>query len=333
MVRSPASPPTPHPNPSEPPFPSDPPSPTLVPALGAPSTGALLLLTAFAILAFAGNSVLTRAALAEPVIGAEPFAAIRLLSGALTLAAIVAWRGGAVRPGRADAIGITSLFAYAIAFSLAYRGLTTATGALILFALVQVTLVAASAATGRWPNRTEALGIAIALSGLAWLLAPGVAAPPPGPALLMVVAGIAWGLYTWAGRGTGDALARTARNFLGTLPLAAITMLAAIALDPHALLGLGATGKDDPGTHAIAVGGIALAVASGAIASGLGYAAWYRVLPRLSATSAGLLQLLVPVVAAFGGAVWLGEAPTLRLVLAALLIVAGIALGLLGGRR
>jgi drug/metabolite transporter (DMT)-like permease len=295
----------------------------LTAATGTPSR--LVLLTGFALLAFAGNSLLTRAALADGVISPGgfaaispgAFAAIRLASGAAALA-LLAHRRGAILPGKADLGGIIALFVYAAGFSFAYGQLTTATGALILFASVQIALMAAATIAGRPPRPLEALGIAVALAGLAWLLAPGLAAPTLAATALMVAAGTAWAGYTLLGRGAGDPAARSARNFIGAAPLGLVLLLVPVNAGGGPL-------------HA-SPAGVALAVASGAVTSGLGYIAWYAVLPRLSVATAGVVQLLVPAVAAAGGALWLGEALSARLLAATAIILSGIALSLFARR-
>lgn len=268
----------------------------------------IVLATALALLAFAGNSLLTRAALAGGGIAPDSFAAIRLGAGAAMLLAIGIGRGLAVRPRAADLPGIVALFVYAAAFTRAYVGLGAATGALILFTSVQMTIVTGGLAGGAGLSVRQGTGILIALSGLAWLLAPGLATPPIGASALMAAAGIAWGVYTLIGRGSDAAVARTARNFIGTIPLALV--LVALA-----------------GLHGTPVA-MMLAVASGAITSAVGYVIWYSVLPSLSAVTAASLQLLVPVITALGSLIWLHEPLTTTLTGASLLILAGVALTL-----
>ncbi len=266
----------------------------------------LLLIT---LIAFAGNSILTRAALVDPANSGIGFAAVRLGAGALMLAVLArATRRGA-RPSRRDVPAILALFAYALGFSLAYRAMPAATGALILFALVQITMLAVSLWRGTRLPLMGWVGVALAFCGLIWLLLPGLAAPPLGAALLMAGAGMAWGIYSLLGQGGGDPIARTARNFVGTLPLA-VALLMLMALSPVTL------------TPA----GWVLAIASGALTSALGYALWYRVLPSLPVPLAASAQLSVPVITALMGVALLGEALTLRLAGASLLILGGIAL-------
>ena len=268
----------------------------------------LVLLTALALLAFAGNSLLTRAALAGGGIRPDSFAAIRLGAGAAMLLAIGLGKGLKLRPRSPDIPAIVALFIYAAAFSRAYVSLGAATGALILFTAVQLTIIVGGLAGGANLNLRQAFGIVIALGGLAWLLAPGLATPPLGASALMTAAGIAWGVYTLIGRGSGAAIARTARNYIGTIPLALVLV--------------GMAGLDGTWTA------ILLAVASGAITSALGYVIWYSVLPSLSAVTAASLQLLVPVITALGSLIWLHEPLTATLAGASLLILAGVALTL-----
>ena len=258
-------------------------------------------------LAFAGNSLLCRAALGPLAMDAADFTALRLASGAAMLLALLRLR----RPPTALAGSWPSalaLLAYAAAFSFAYLQLTTATGALLLFGAVQLGMTGFGLWRGERMAPLQWLGVVTALGGLLWLLAPGLSAPPWQGALLMLAAGLSWAVYSLRGRGGGDALAATAGNFLRAAPLALLMMW------------LMRSGRAMP------IEGIACAVASGAFASGLGYALWYSALPSLRASTAATVQLSVPVIAALGGLLWLGEAPSLRLLAAGLAILAGIAL-------
>jgi drug/metabolite transporter (DMT)-like permease len=272
-------------------------------------------LTLVAMLAFAANSVLCRLALQETAIDAASFTIIRLLAGALMLAGLLAARGGkATRMRAGNWRSAVALFAYAAGFSFAYVSLTTGTGALLLFAAVQATMIGAGLARGERLAPRQSAGLALALGGLVYLLLPGLAAPPLAGALLMIAAGMAWGFYSLLGRGTPDALAATAGNFLRTVPMA--IALGVVALDtPH-----------------VDTSGALYAVLSGALASGAGYAVWYAALRGLKATSAATVQLSVPLIAALGGALLLGEALTLRLALSSLAILGGVAV-VLAGRR
>ena len=264
-------------------------------------------LTALAMLAFAGNSLLCRAALRETPIDAATFTSIRIASGALALWILVRLRDGRVAiAGSWPAAA--ALFAYAAFFSYAYLGLTAATGALILFGAVQAAMMGEGLARGERIGGWRAVGAAMAFSGLAGLLFPGLSAPSPLHAGLMLAAGVAWGVYSVRGRGAGDPTQVTAGNFVRAVALAAI--LSAIAV-PWA--------RFDPQ-------GAALAVASGAITSGVGYAIWYAALKGLDGTGAATVQLSVPAITALGGVTLLGETLTLRIVLASAAILGGIAL-------
>jgi len=202
-----------------------------------PALFRLSLVVALALCAFAGNSLLTRAALSSGDIGPDSFTAIRLVAGAMTLLAIGFGRRLAIMPRGSDVPGVIALFVYAAAFSRAYVSLTAATGAIILFTAVQVTVIAGGAIGGGRIRLQQGGGVLIALGGLAWLLAPGLSAPPLTASIMMATAGIAWGSYTLLGRGAGAPVARTARNFIGTVPLA-IGLVAVMGLDgtPMAIL-------------------------------------------------------------------------------------------------
>ncbi|HVZ29648.1 MAG TPA: DMT family transporter [Asticcacaulis sp.] len=263
------------------------------------------VLAALAILAFAGNSLLTKMALAVPGMDAAPFVVIRLVSGALVLAALMLRKPAQMLPKRVDWPGVLALLAYAVAFTLAYVRLGVATGALILFSTVQITLAVLAAIQGTAPTLREGTGLLIALAGLAILLMPGLTAPPLLGAALMIAAGIAWGVYTLLGRGATDPVPRTARNFIGAAPLACLLLL----FFPHSHVT----------TH-----GIWLAIASGAVTSGLGYVIWYAVLPKLNVATAGAAQLLVPVITAAVGILLLNEAFTLKFALIAVMVLSGI---------
>jgi len=271
-------------------------------------------LTALALVAFAGNSILCRLALGSHLIDPAGFTAVRLGSGALTLWLVTALRAGGLPRTEGQWGSAVALFAYAAAFSLAYITLSAGTGALILFGAVQLTMILAGLRAGERPRPAEWLGLALALGGLLVLVRPGLAAPSPVGSALMATAGIAWGVYSLRGRGSTEPLRNTAGNFLRTLPLAVLMLLAA---------GGGATWEPR---------GVLLAVASGALASGLGYAIWYAALPALTATRAALVQLLVPVLAAGGGVALLGEAIPLRLPVAAALVLGGVALAVTSHR-
>ena len=268
-----------------------------------------VLLTSLAMLAFAGNSLLCRLALRDTTIDAASFTAIRLASGALILAAILMLRGKRPTAGGSWPMA-AMLFAYAAFFSFAYRELTAATGALLLFGAVQLTMTGYGLWTGERIRGLKLLGVLVALGGLVWLLLPGLAAPPPLAAALMLAAGVAWGVYSLLGRGAGDPTAATGGNFLRTLPFAAALMLAATAS--------GTTDRT----------GMFYALLSGAVTSGLGYVLWYAALPRLRPSSAATVQLSVPAIAALGGAMLLAEPVTARLLVASVTVLGGIALAI-----
>lgn len=269
----------------------------------------LFLLTALTMLAFAANSVLNRWAVAPGHIGAVEFAVIRLLAGAAMLAALVLWqRGGMAWPGMQGRLaGVLGLSAYLLGFSLAYRGLDAGTGALVLFGTVQVTMFAGALISREAVPGRRWAGAVLALAGLVLIAAPGGARLAILPLALMAAAGVGWGIYSLVGRRATDPLAATAWNFLLSVPLVLPLGLAAGVTRPDAV-------------------GVTLAVVSGAVTSGLGYALWYQVLPQLGAARAAVAQLSVPVIAALGGAVLLAEAPGLRFWLASLLVLGGVAL-------
>lgn len=271
-----------------------------------------LVLTSLAMIAFAGNSLLCRLALRHTSIDAASFTVVRLLSGAVVLALIVGLRGGR-RPGAGNWPSALALFAYAAGFSFAYVSLPTATGALLLFGAVQITMIGRGLWTGERLRVMQAGGCVLAFGGLVGLLLPGLSAPPLGGAVLMLGAGFAWGVYSLRGKGALDPVAVTAGNFLRAVPMALVVgavMFRDLSLDRA---------------------GVAYAVASGALASGIGYAIWYSALPALKATTAATVQLSVPLIAAIGGIVFLAEPVTLRLALASVAVLGGIALVIVHG--
>ncbi len=283
----------------------------------------IVALTGLAMLAFAGNSLLCRAALDRTLIDAAGFTTIRLLSGAVVLWMIVHLRPVAVLAtvsGRGRWLSAFALFAYAAGFSFAYVSLSAATGALLLFGAVQATMIAYGVWRGERMTPLQSVGLMLALGGLVALLLPGLSAPEPKAAAMMLVAGMAWGVYSLRGKGAGDPTAVTAGNFLRA---ALFSVVLSLAMSTHIVWDV--TGWD--------VTGISYAIASGALTSGVGYALWYTVLPELKSTHAATVQLSVPVIAALGAVVLLGEAMTLRLMLATLAIIGGIALVVLCGNR
>jgi drug/metabolite transporter (DMT)-like permease len=292
-----------------------------------------------ALVAFAANSLLCRLALGAGTIDAATFTTIRLASGAALLFSL----GGFTRrsggpldarrvPGtlsapplagheracgrhetparRVEWRSAAALLVYAVAFSFAYLSLTAAAGALILFGAVQTTMLGAALWSGERPRPGEWLGLAAAAGGLIYLVSPGLTAPPCAGSALMATAGIAWGCYSLWGRRAGNPLSNTAANFATATPFAAALNLLEVGE-------LHVTGR-----------GALLAATSGALASGLGYVAWYAALPRLTATRAATIQLSVPVLAAAGGAIFLSEPVTPRLVFSAVLILGGIGIAI-----
>jgi len=267
----------------------------------------VLILTSLAMIAFAGNSLLCRMALKHTVIDPATFTLIRMLSGAIALWLIVSMRTGS-RVQRGNWPSALALFAYAAAFSFAYVDLSAGMGALLLFGAVQATMILFGLWKGERLNGWQVTGLAAALGGLVALVLPGLSAPPPGSAILMVGAGVAWGVYSLRGKGAGDPLATTAGNFLRAVAFAAGLSLLFLSL-----------------AHAD-VQGVVYAIASGALTSGVGYAIWYAALRGPTATGAATVQLSVPVIAAIGGVLLLGESITLRLLGASAAILGGIAL-------
>ncbi|HYO99979.1 MAG TPA: DMT family transporter [Pyrinomonadaceae bacterium] len=270
-------------------------------------------------MAFAANSILCRLALGRAAIDAASFTSVRLASGALMLSLIAAAFGKKVPASarRYKPLSALLLFLYAAAFSFAYINLSTGTGALILFGSVQATMLSVALRSGERPHASEWAGLLLALGGLVYLVFPGLqAAPPLLSSTCMVVAGVSWGLYSLRGRGSADPLSDTTGNFVLALPLALAFNLLALRGDAH-----------------VSRAGIMLAVLSGALASGVGYVVWYAALRGLTATRAATVQLAVPVLAAAGGIVVMSERVTLRLLLAAVVILGGVALALLGRAR
>lgn len=270
--------------------------------------------TLAAMLAFAGNSILCRLALIDAAIDAASFTSIRLASGAITLLVILYHRSGSIDVGpHGSWRSAAALFLYAICFSFAYVSLSAASGALLLFGFVQATMIVAALRAGERPAVAEWLGWLIAAGGLAWLLLPGASAPSTLGAILMAVAGVGWGLYSLYGRSEPRPLASTAGNFVRVLV-------------PATALAVATIGSSD-----VSASGVLLAMLSGSVTTGLGYVAWYAALTYLSSMQAALVQLSVPAIAALGGVIIIGEALTMRLVLAGLLILGGICLAL-GGK-
>jgi len=267
----------------------------------------VFVLTLFAMIAFAGNSLLCRLALKHTGIDAASFTLIRITSGALALWLIVRMRGG-IHSAASSWPSALALFAYAAGFSFAYVSLPAAAGALLLFGAVQATMIGYGLWAGERLRRRQVAGLFGAFGGLVGLLLPGLSAPPLLGSVLMLGAGVSWGIYSLRGKGAGDPIGVTAGNFLRAVSFAAglsVAMLPWSSLDSS---------------------GIGYAILSGALTSGVGYAIWYTALRGLNATRAATVQLCVPVIAAVGGIVFLGETITLRLLIASTAILGGVAL-------
>jgi drug/metabolite transporter (DMT)-like permease len=289
------------------------------------------LLTTFALSSFALNSILCRLALRGGEADAVGFTVVRLISGAVLLAILIGASPRMSNGGKDDAgesplltrapfnsgnwASAFFLFAYAICFSLAYLDLTAATGALILFGSVQLTMIAVSLVRGERPPLLEWLGLIVAVGGLVYLVFPGLASPPLLSSGLMAAAGAAWGFYTLRGKGSSDPLADTAGNFARSVPMIAVVTVPFLS------------------TLHLSTRGILLAVISGAVTSGIGYAVWYAALKYHTPTRAAVLQLSVPVIAAVLGVILLAEAANARLLIAAGLILGGIGLTIFGRKR
>jgi drug/metabolite transporter (DMT)-like permease len=274
----------------------------------------IIALTSLAMIAFAGNSLLCRLALKHTAIDAASFTTIRLISGALMLWLVVRLNRR-TQTGRGNWLSALALFVYAAGFSYAYVSLPAAAGALLLFGAVQATMIGHGLWAGERLLKPQIAGLILAFGGLVGLLLPGLTAPPLVGTLLMLLAGVAWGVYSLRGKGAGDPTRVTAGNFLRAVPIAvtlSLVMLTGASLD---------------------TAGFCYAVASGALASGIGYAIWYTALPALKATHAATVQLSVPVIAAVGGIIFLGEPITPRLALASVAILGGIALVILERRN
>lgn len=266
-------------------------------------------LTIAALTGFAANSLLTRAGLGGGLIDAGTFTGLRLASGALTLLVLARVRGG----GRAAVTGGSWLAAgalagYAVAFTLAYARIGAGIGALLLFGAVQITMIGTGLARGERPARLDWLGLLLAVAGLVILTRPGLAAPDALGAALMAAAGACWGVYSLLGRRRADPLGATTGNFLRAT-----------------LFGVAFAGLLWSSRHVTHTGAV-LAIASGSLASGVGYTLWYAALPALAAWRAAIVQLLVPVVTAAAAVVLLGEPITSRLVVAMACVIGGVGL-------
>lgn len=267
----------------------------------------IFILTSLAIIAFAGNSLLCRLALKTTAIDAASFTTIRLISGAIVLWLIVQVKAKG-QHGKGSWLSALALFVYAAGFSFAYRYVSAATGALLLFGAVQATMISHGFGKGERFDKYQWLGLSIAIAGFVGLLLPGLAAPPLEGCLLMLAAGIAWGIYSLRGKTDGNPLQTTSGNFLRAVPMALVCSLWLVD------------------RMQLDYSGIGFALCSGALTSGIGYVIWYAALPHLKTTTAATVQLAVPLITAVGGVVLLKEPATLRIVLASAAILGGIAL-------
>ena len=271
----------------------------------------IFALTTLAMIAFAANSILARLALTGGEIGPWNFTAIRFISGAICLALIIG-PTKTLRQGRWQAA--IALLLYGVFFSYAYIPLSAGTGALILFATVQITMIGGGLLTGERLRILQWLGLVLAMAGLVYLMLPAIAPPSPIGAAMMSMAGLGWGLYSLMGRGTGEPAALTAGNFLRAAMICAALTAPLLWLVPETKLGSQ---------------GILLALTSGILTSGLGYVIWYMALKHLTATTAGIAQLTVPIIAAIGGMLFIAEPFTARFFIAMCLTLGGVGLATL----
>jgi drug/metabolite transporter (DMT)-like permease len=276
----------------------------------------IVILTLFTLIAFAANSLLCRMALGGELIDPMSFTTVRLVSGALALFPISRLVAESKSPQRTKESwsSAAALFAYAVCFSLAYVSLSTGVGALILFGSVQVTMIGAALKAGEKPGPAQWIGLAAAMGGLIFLVLPGISAPDPTGALLMATAGIAWGIYSIRGKGVSTPVAMTAANFIRSAPMAILASAVAYSSLQWQPVG------------------VLLAVISGVVTSGLGYVLWYKTLRSLTTTQASVVQLMVPVLAAFGGIIFLAEQVSVRLIATSVLILGGVALAIASRR-
>ena len=272
-----------------------------------------ILLTSISLIAFAANSLLCRMALGDSLIDPVSFTTLRLASGALTLVFLLRIRSGSTRRVKARGAwkSALALYAYASAFSLGYVSITAGMGTLILVGSVQITMLGWAIVCREKLSRITWLGSAISMSGLIYLVLPGISAPDPIGALLMFVSGSAWGVYTIRGKGAPSPVAMTTSNFCWAAPVA-LVMSIAFSASMH-----------------LELSGVLLAVISGSMTSALGYVIWYKALRRLTTSQASIVQLLIPVLTAFGGVAFLSEQVSMRLLLACTLILGGVAMGIL----
>ncbi len=275
-----------------------------------------LVFTCLALVAFAANSVLCRIALGQSTIDAATFSTIRLAAGGLTLYLITGLAHHRIPRLKGSFFSATMLFLYAIPFSFAYLQLGTGSGALILFGAVQITMMVAAVWFGERPHSLQWVGLFSAFGGLVYFLSPGVTTPDLFSAALMGLAGISWGVYSLLGRSANvDPLEQTAGNFLRAIPMALCVSLIAIP------------------QFKAQINGVLLAILSGGLASGIGYAIWYQALKKLSRTQAAVAQLSVPIIAAAGGVLFMSEAISVRLVVATVVVLGGIGLAVWGREK
>lgn len=272
-----------------------------------------ILYTSLALIAFAANSVLCRLALGENTIDAGGFTIIRLISGAMVLGLILLFtRSSGNKQSKGSWSAAFMLFIYAVCFSFAYISLDTGTGALLLFGSVQLSMITISLFLGARLHYSEWLGLGIAFYGFVYLMLPGISTPSATGFILMSLSGIAWGIYTLKGKNSNSPLTDTSYNFIRTLPLLIILFLLSYS------------------SFSFTKDGVILAILSGALASGIGYSIWYLALPLLTATQASVVQLSVPVIAAFGGVLFVNEPISTRLIISSMLLLGGILVVVLG---
>jgi drug/metabolite transporter (DMT)-like permease len=267
----------------------------------------IFILTSLALIAFAANSVLCRLALGNNVIDASSFTIIRLLAGAIVLFCIVLFsKGKTSTTSKGNLLSSFMLFLYAITFSFAYLSLDTGTGALILFGAVQITIIIHTLLSGNKLRPLEWLGVIISFLGFIYLISPGVSSPSIIGFVLMTIAGISWGIYTIKGQTSKNPLRDTTYNFIKTLPFITILYIATMTQSNYS------------------TEGILLAVIAGGVTSGIGYTIWYMAIRGLSSIQSAVLQLLVPVIAAFSGVIFISEIITVRLTVSSILILGGV---------
>lgn len=286
-------------------------------------------LALFTLIAFAANSIICRMALISGSIGAVDFTTIRLLSGIIVLLPVIIAKqknnsssaDNSLNLNRNNFAPSLFLFSYALFFSLAYIQLGAAIGALILFASVQITMIGVSIYHGNRLTIIEWAGFTLALAGLIYLLLPGLTSPPIWGAIMMVLSGISWGGYSLLGKNQKDPVFSTARNFFFCLPGCLLLIIYSL------------TNSASIGFESLTSNGIMLAVLSGAVTSGLGYVLWYLTLRKITVTVASIAQLSVPIIAGFGGVLFLNEIISSRLIVSAFFITTGIVITIMGKRR